>query len=54
MSMKVLKNINSILSLLLARINQFIIHQENSNGLELCKVSEAERVLTTLKHPQKP
>lgn len=35
------KDINSMLSLLLARINQFIMHQENAAGLELCKGSEA-------------
>lgn len=44
MKVPIPKDINSILSLLLARINQFIMHQENAARLELCKGSEAERV----------
>jgi len=46
MSMKlpIPKDISSILPLLLARINQFIMHQENAAGVELCEGSEAEGV----------
>lgn len=43
MKIPIPKDINNILSLLLARINQFIMDQENASGLELCKGSEAER-----------
>lgn len=37
MKIPIPKDISNILSLLLTRINQFIMHQENAAGLELCK-----------------
>lgn len=54
MKIPIPKDINSILSLRLARINQFIMHQENAAGLELCKGSEAERAPDLQRHLSTP